>query len=414
MSQKLFDEAVLFFKGNKTYVKICELAGKKYRTYGKVTGSFSLGSFDEAGLADIANFLGVSEFSLVGKKSIPFKRWLEVYARGRFATVPFEEVVAKVTGKALVSNLEMRERMEMEREVFSRKLMALDGLRFMMGNEKFLYDAELTDAELSVLNEAMLMLPDVPMRLPVFAQKVTGNPHAFDLHGELGGLLYRILLVKSDDVAYGISDTERKNQVLLENNIIRDDIMNFVTVNGLLGERDGKVHPMWRAAVDEDVPWNVPAKHLLEIDAAYPANGDSVWLIENSSIYSALLDVFPDLPAICTHGQFRFATWLLLKRMSPGNVMFYYAGDFDPEGLLMAETLLQRFGDQAQVFAMNVELYEESNPAGVITESSMKKLDGVRSDALLDLKRAILEKGKAGYQESIFDAMVEEIRGNYV
>ncbi|EUJ32875.1 hypothetical protein [Listeria cornellensis] len=65
MSQKLFDEAVLFFKGNKTYVKICELAEKKYRTYGKVTGSFSLASFDEAELADIANFLGVSEFSLL-------------------------------------------------------------------------------------------------------------------------------------------------------------------------------------------------------------------------------------------------------------------------------------------------------------------------------------------------------------
>ncbi|MBC1811582.1 DUF2399 domain-containing protein [Listeria booriae] len=414
MKQRQLDEVVAFFKGNETYTEICHIAAKKYRSFGQITGSFSLAKLNKQ---DVAGLLGVSEYSLAERKSYSFQKLLDVYYRGRFANIPFETVVENVVGYSLVSKAEEKSRISQERELFWVRLRAnYVGLVFLEGHAvlEALYQlvtaGDLDDKALGYLNQAMLSLPAEPTRLPVFSQMVTGNPHAFDLHGILGNALYRLLQVRSGTEWGESSETERKNQILLDNNIIRDDIMNFVTVNGLLADVNKCVHPMWESAVSCHVTWNVPAKHLLQVDSIYPAKGNYIWMIENSSVYSAILDIMPDLPMICTHGQFRYATWLLLKKVQNEHVYFRYAGDFDPEGLQIADNLLQRFPERANVFAMDKGLYKKSKPEKEIQKIGMKKLGGVCLPALLSLKQEMICLGKIGYQEGIFEEIVQEIQ----
>ncbi|WKB35371.1 DUF2399 domain-containing protein [Terrilactibacillus sp. S3-3] len=73
---------------------------------------------------------------------------------------------------------------------------------------------------------------------------------------------------------------------------------------------------MWRAAADFGVSWNVPVRHLLEVDTVRPANGKDVYLLENSGVFSTFLDARPDMALVCTNGQFRLAIWLLLEKMA--------------------------------------------------------------------------------------------------
>nr|WP_052455739.1 TIGR02679 domain-containing protein [Bhargavaea cecembensis] len=150
--------------------------------------------------------------------------------------------------------------------------------------------------------------------LSLFAQKTTGNPHGFDGNQIDGRLLTHCLYVRS--VTDGAEDTgmprssEDLNELYAAFGLARDDLWSFVTCRGLIGHTAAGVHPLWKAAADTGSVLNVPLKMLGGLTAITPAAGRDVWIVENSGVCSALVDLVPDVPVICTHGQFRTAAWV--------------------------------------------------------------------------------------------------------
>lgn len=47
---------------------------------------------------------------------------------------------------------------------------------------------------------------------------------------------------------------------------------------------------------------NMPLRELLKIDKVVPAEGSQVYIVENSGVFSSLLDIVPNAPLACTHG----------------------------------------------------------------------------------------------------------------
>lgn len=207
-----------------------------------------------------------------------------------------------------------------------------------------------------------------------------------------------------------VSRTEFNNDLLLSFNLVRDDVMNFAAVNGLIAESGGAEHPMWRAAVDSGVSWNVPVRHLLEVDTVYPANGKEVYLVENSGVFGTFLDARPDLPLVCTNGQFRLAIWLLLEKMAKAGCRLHYSGDFDPEGLQMADQVLSRFGSQVRLWGMDLDHYHyrASAPAVPISRQRLAKLKTLKSGVLRPLADWMQSIKRAGYQEAIARMLLDE------
>jgi hypothetical protein len=113
---------------------------------------------------------------------------------------------------------------------------------------------------------------------------------------------------------------------------------------------------------------------------------------------------------ICTNGQFRYAVWLLLERIPDDGISLYYSGDFDPEGLLMADTLKRRYGEKLQLLGMTIDHYSASKPAAEIDEKRMQKLKRIQSGELRGLADLMAEKKFAGYQEGILEELLDEIR----
>ena len=109
----------------------------------------------------------------------------------------------------------------------------------------------------------------------------------------------------------------------------------------------------------------------------------------------------PNPPLVCTHGQFKLASLLLLDKLAASGTLIYYSGDFDPEGLSMAERLLLRYPGQAKPWHYTLEDYLLSRSDKVISPQRLKQLDRVSSPELAPLKEKLLQTALAGYQEGI-------------
>ena len=252
-------------------------------------------------------------------------------------------------------------------------------------------------------------------RLPFFSQRVTGNPHYFDNQEVAGRLLIHCMYV--DQVLAGNPDSsmpknvEELNDLLAEYGIMRDDLWNFVTCQGLRASSQNIIHPVWQAAIQTQTVMNVPMKELTKLDRIWPSFGSTVWIIENSSVASTIMDAVPNAPIICTHGQLRMASWRLLDLLVQVNCTLYYSGDIDPEGLVIAEHLKKRYQERVVFWRMDSESYKTSLSNEDISDR-LSKLYSISSPEWDELISLIRNVKMAGYQEAIVLHLISDIEEN--
>ncbi|AXF55623.1 DUF2399 domain-containing protein [Salicibibacter kimchii] len=274
-----------------------------------------------------------------------------------------------------------------------------------------LLESEQLTAMMPVLHEAVRALPDQPLRLPVFSQQISGDPHAFDLHHDLGKLFIHLLQVKRSGQGVATGGSEDITALLESFYILRDDITNDVTVANLLAENEvGSVHPLWQAAARHHAVLNMPLRELQHVSAVRPARSNCVWVVENSGVYSSLLDAVPDAPLICTHGQFKLAALRLMDMLVEADVYLYYAGDIDTEGVAMANRLLERYPRHVHLWRMDVTSYRQSLSANTLEEERLAKLANVGNDALQPVAAEMKKTKKAGYQEGLLSMLVDDLK----
>lgn len=435
MENDLKQEAILYFKTKPVMIQCFRVMQQKYASFGELTGTIPKTKLTKVDSKPLLNFLGLMEWKFDKRKSISIKDFIAAYQDSRFEAVPFHEVLEGVLGESLISKKELKEQEDMHYQVFLASIYSIDSKfnKYFTKERKsaffswFLEDEAECLASFQIISQALKRLPKSYTKLPVFAHQITGNPHAFDSHTRVGQLLQYVLwqvfetekdskdeevfLVEELEKAESLfSFIEKENEMYAQFYLIKDDIMNFVAINGLRAFNNEKNLPLWDAACDTQQTWNVPVRQLLDVEQIKPAGYKKVFLIENSGVFSILLDRFPTLPMICTNGQFRYAVWLLLERLG-GMTEIYYSGDFDPEGLLIADRLMTRYSDQVKLLKMDVDSYQQSIPIKPISEQRLKQLRKVKNRELKPLAEAILQQGVAGYQEGILDDLMEKIEG---
>lgn len=412
-------EAEDYFSGKSLYLNLFKQAKKSYHQYGRLAGTFKLAGLSNMEKAQLALFLGLPEYELSARQRIKWSQFESAFAVSRFRERPLIEVMAHVLREPFTTRSEDEGRQADDEHHFKMLIREkFPSLQFLIDQDawKLLYDWYSEDEQealtgMKAIVAALTCLPEKPVRLPFFAHQVTGNPHTFDTGTRTGKIFIDVLQKKreSERPDENLSRTEFYNDLLLSFNLVRDDIMNFVAVNGLLGWTKGQVHPVWQAAVDTRISWNVPVRHLLEIEEISPARGNDVYLVENSGVYSTFLDARPTLPLVCTNGQFRLAAWMLLDKLAANGSVLHYAGDFDPEGLQMADQILNRFPDQVRLWGMDLAHYLSSMPAVPISGKRLVKLKNIRSDELRELATQMQSIKRAGYQEAISQKLLDEI-----
>lgn len=419
--KRLVDEAAQYFKASTEFLRLFTQFRKKYASLGKVGGSVSIQAFKEEELEAIARFFGEDVSAIRLKKTVTLRAFEKKLQTTKFEGVTLVELLEVYFGESLVTKQEVLAQIEKERaERFRELTLMYPSLTFwftylqqrtadthwinrMLETDDFhLFCAQLV--------KALDGLPLDYERLPMFGQRILSNPHAFDRTTDLGRLWIHVLHIKRGQGGPPPSDTERVNELLLEFKLLRDDITNFVTCANLVAEKDGNRHPMWRGAMETHSVLNVPMRELLRVNRVKPSRGHTVWIVENSGVFSSLLDDVPDAPLVCTHGQFKLAAYRLLDMLVASGCRLKYAGDFDPEGLQMAARLKERYGDKLDYWCMDLESYVASDPSVELAEERLVKLDRMMDIELQNVVDEMRRVKRAGYQEALVEKMVVQLK----
>ena len=88
---------------------------------------------------------------------------------------------------------------------------------------------------------------------------------------------------------------------------------------------------------------------------------------------------------------------------------FCYNGDFDPEGLLIADRLKSRYKNLNFIFYDDIH-FKKCVSDKILTESRIKKLDNIKSKDLEIIKNIIIGSKRIGYQERLIDDIHDYIK----
>lgn len=239
--------------------------------------------------------------------------------------------------------------------------------------------------------------------LAVFAAKVTGNPHYFD-EGEpaekcLSSYLKWKLKKERRD---GLSNAEYKNRIYFEAGILKDELSNDVLTYGLHAwKENGEIHPGIEGFFKCREPLKLTLKTLGGIGKI--TGKPEIYMVENPAVFSRLVEKYPDRTILCGNGQPKLSVFVLLDKVTEDSTI-YYAGDFDPEGLQIAQNLKKRYQEHFILWKYEAEYYQKYKSEVWLDEKRLRKLKKIDLPELQEVKEAMQREKYAAYQE----AMVEE------
>ncbi|MGN0398977.1 MAG: TIGR02679 family protein [Blautia sp.] len=419
--EKQLEVCVSYFRERPVYQKLFEKFYEKYKSLGRLGGKVVLTGLREQDRQHLGGFL---QKNFSGQKSVTvsFESMEKALKKSRFSELSWEEILEDYLGEALISRKEREKLEETKRRQFFQDVLdrveASPGKRWLEQTlqergEGFVFLMQQYGEQPGKLRELLLTfiksidaLPESPELLAVFSARTTGNPHFFDegMPGER--LLIAFLNSRScgkEMVFSGMSAAERKNRILYEAGILKDNLSNDTLVYGIHArKKDGTLHRGIEGFFEEKEPVKLTLLTLGNLSKIWGQDGASVYVVENPAVFSELMQKYPDRTLVCGNGQPRLATFVLLDRLAENRIL-YYAGDFDPEGLLIAQRLKERYKDRLVLWNYETDFYEKYISSVRLEEARLKKLEKVVIPELLDIKRSMLIKKCAAYQETMIE-----------
>lgn len=251
--------------------------------------------------------------------------------------------------------------------------------------------------------------------LPVFAAVLFGDPHRLDPGTRDAHLLQ--LLLQWLEIQRGVEADEmnsipslRRQARYLSAGILLDDVSNYAMLCGVeaIG-RDGLVHAGMAGFAADGAPVNVPLS-VITVWAQLRCRDNTLWIVENPVVYAVLCERFGRTRSLmCMNGQPRLSAWLILRLLRAAGTRVYYAGDFDPEGLCIAEKVQQSLlPGQCVFWHMSEADYRSAQSRKPIEARRMKMLDHLQDSLLKTTAVLIRKQGVAGYQENILQMYLSE------
>ena len=422
-------ESLDLINSNNIYKKIFSEVYSKYKKYGKITGSFNLKAANNEERRILSNF--DSKVLTEGKAKIKCSTVRELFNR-KLKEYSFEELLVKVVGKELKTNKEIKdEEKNQEEKFYDDILKACDN---GIGRQWFLevlykkkygyniiirkYKSEKEINKLEELNKRIILTINSLNKLPylnneyeniaVFSAVNTKDSHFFDIDKFTGRLFIKAIsfILNKDDP----KDINEINELYYEVGILKDEISNHTTIYGLNAfNRDNSEVE----AVNNFNIWNEPLQisisNLLKIDYLESIN-NTVFIFENPAVFHKILKANGDnISLICTSGQLNLSSYIVLNKIrNLKNI--YYAGDFDPEGLMIAYKIKKRYKDKVKFLNYTKESYLNTMSNNFIEEKSMSQLNKINCIELEEVINELRINKRAAYQELLIDEYLDLIK----
>lgn len=427
MTENNLKQAISYFKKHTVYGKLFAVMRKKYAVRGQLCGVFVLDDLTVEEKNTLSGFVGKD----LGKEKtvkIPFSALCKALEKSRFFGLRWEEILESHTGTPLLANKEKQRRQKEERDVFKEDCLSfcakakvkdwLSGLLYEKQSGCRIIGKQMeTDREETrqLLKNVIYGLEHLPVdegkkqTLPVYAAEITGNPHYFDEGTTACKLLLDYGEQRFGQIEGKMSGIEKRESVLYQLGILKDDLSNICLAYGVTGiKADGAAHEGLQGFCKERQAVQMTLNMLAELSCLEAAsNKHIVYMIENPAVFSYLTNKYPQNTFLCTTGQLKLAGYVAID-LFPEEYVFYYAGDFDPEGLQIAQGLKKRYGERLFLWNYKREYYEQSVSEIGLDASRLKKLEKIDVAELEEIKDCLLTYKKAAYQEKMLDMYVIE------
>lgn len=427
IEDSLLAEAVTYFKSNKGFRRAFDRMKSKYQSLGVPGGTIELRNLLPEEKEALTGFLR-KNYMNQKSASIKVEHFQKALENTKFNGLQLTDILNGYFGEALISNKAARERYLKEQTDFFSNIIdrfentaSGEWLTHLLDAKDNAYhiivqrydvDKERLQVDINFVCEGLEHLPVLfgkKLRLPVFASNITSNPHAFDDNTTCGQIFLHALAYQ-----FGVDrpvHAEEKAQLYYAAGIVYDEVSNYVLTNGLKAYSDGVLHPGWEGFYQNRESLQASLANLSAVDKVVSPD-KKVYVLENAGVFAAVLDKLASHrpPLICTYGQVKIASLVLLDMLVKEDTTIYYSGDFDPEGLRIADKLKQRYGEKLVLWRYDIRDYKKALSNEKINDIRLKKMDSLHSPELVALSQQICSHGCAGYQEAILDNLISDIQ----
>lgn len=364
------------------------------------------------------NFHGDKKISISAEL---FRKSLE---NSRYGEITPEELLEIFFQKALVGKQEeQRQREEKKNEIFCRIIKEYEGTparEWLLNEEQVSGNVKLQDLaewerQLRLGARIINHLPyrlGTQMYLAIFAASLTGNPHAFDWGTSDGTFLFKIIEADLKSRGIAMEDTElfpalKRQRSYLAVGILIDDLSNYALLYQVQAfQKNGEPHCGMKGFWNEKDMVQVPLSVISQWTELRCAHQE-IYIVENPSVFAFLCGEDKsgiserEVSYMCMNGQPRLAGLMILDLLAKSGTIVHYAGDLDPEGLLIAQKLARYYPGEFHFWQMTEECYGRCKSKEVLSDKRIKMLESITDERLVPVARRIAESKTAGYQENL-------------
>lgn len=405
-----------YFKSKEGFGRFIKGLYEKYKSLSSFSGSIKLNNITDKEAQDLSRFFGVS-YSEGEDITISIKKFIKIMERSKFDDFNMETLVSEYLNMPLTTKREIKDnRAIQEREFYSELIGTIDTpsklwLSDVYNNKKPPYRILQTryrnsksklKIELGYIMKLVDNLPREKVLLPIFSSSFTQDPHYLDLESS-HNILFIYAIAYLDKGEPPLS-REGKIKLLAKYNIEIDTISNYAITYNLLSNREG-INDFERN--NESLILNI--QNIINT-GTFTARDKKVFIFENPSILTEIMSRRLKSCVIISGGFPNTSVYILLDKLIESGNKLYYNGDFDPEGLLIADKLKEKYKDNLELICYDEENYKRCKSNKTISSIRLKKLSNIRIPELAKVKVALLSEGYAGYQENNKEHLVDFIK----
>ena len=423
--EKIKKECLTYFHQSPVWKKVLKGFRDKYSSYGRFGGKVVLKNLKVQDIEELEGFFGKS---FHGQKSVTVsaEKFRQALKASCYKDIPPECLLENFFGGPLLGKQEQKLLREQEKEkIWQKFLEDYEGTVIKSAAELLRNIVKDSDSqELAEWDRALRLGAEMYNHLPyrqsdklylaVFAAMLTGNPHAFDNGTAAGNFLYQIIQMDLEIREIKIESSEiflayKRQKSYLMAGIMLDDISNYAMLYQVQAvKKDGNLHKGMEGFASEQHIVQVPLAVIAEWESLHCPQ-DEIYIVENPSVFAVLCGKEKTRNArrayMCMNGQPRLAGLMVLDLFEKSGIRVYYAGDLDPEGILIAQKLSQYYKGEFHYWHMETVDYEKCRSAEVISPKRMKILERITEERLKPVVEKIEEYGIAGYQEMLVEEM---------
>ncbi len=410
-------EHLKFFK-NSNYQRVFNELRKKWESYGKFGGIIKLENLSEGEKKALGGFLG----KFIGENSIKIKssEFEEALKKSKFKDISLIQLLEDYFGKELESKRERKNNEENLKKISFKKVKQIfeeanvksNSVGYLLEKIEKRYKYELEEIVINSL-KAIEYLAErkEKIKLAILSSYITSNPHYFD-RGSIAGNYLLQLLATLEDIEVP-TDSEGVIELYFKYGIEGDTISSFTTAFGIRLYMESEEHKAYFEYIKNGESYLISLSNLRNIVRAEGIN-KKIFIVENQMLFSYLCEIFKNekISLLCTSGQFKTASLILIDLLCKGSGEIYYSGDFDGEGLDMVQRIVKRSKGKIKIWRYGIEDYLKAKSNKKLSEISLKKLEKIDESSLLELVEKIKQEGYAGYQERILEDIESDIRNS--